>query len=464
MRWAEVDRLDVGRIWEDALKILQEVGLEVANEKIAQRVANKLEVKGSRICIPGEVALHYADEIRERFGAEPPEAQDMVSIFSSSLNSHWLDPADGCVKPHDTQTVIRHTRLIRQLADEGLSGGRAAGVPQDVPAEMQFLMTHYIDCVYNRKPGGWSIIYSEPMLHYFLEMADVMELSKGIGTEMISPLRFMGQSIDLAVDFHDRGMTVGIDPMPILGVTAPADWHMAWAQSVAENVGSYAIFRACGIDKVGCPSFRLFLSNPAAAMTYFSAPQHIVALLTRRRVRQFFELSTTSAELLLVTSKVPDQQAAMEKMAGCLLGRLFDFPYLEGAGGLWLDEIFSPQQLMIDVEIKHYVEGIRADFGAAPQDIVAVMEEGVRAGGFLAADLSLDRFREFVWESQLFDLRPRSAWEGTPQSLLAKAGHIAEEKIAAYDYELTGDRRRALDEIIARAGREFGGAGAGQRE
>ncbi|MBT4500165.1 MAG: hypothetical protein HOC74_20720, partial [Gemmatimonadetes bacterium] len=80
-----------------------------------------------------------------------------------------------------------------------------------------------------------------------------------------------------------------------------------------------------------------------------------------------------------------------------------------------------------------------------------------RAGGFLAHDLSLDRFREFAWESRLFDLRPRAAWDGTPQSLLAKADRIAEEKIDAYEYELTGDRRRALDEIVARAEREFGG-------
>ena len=460
MKWIDLDRSDVGRIWDDALRILHEIGLQVTNENIAPMVAQELEVKGNRIHFPETVALRYADEIRERFGSEPSDPPERISIFSSSLNTHWLDPADGCVKPHDTQTVIRHTRLIRQLAGEGLSGGRAAGVPQDVPAEMQFLITHYIDCVYSRRPGGWGIIQSEAMMHYFLEMAEVMELPKSIGTEMISPLRFMGQSIDLALDYHDRGMTVGIDPMPILGVTAPADWHMAWAQSVAENVGSYALFRACGIRELGCPSFRLFLSNPAAAMTYFSAPQHIAALLTRRRVRQFFGLSTLSAELMLVTSKVPDSQAAMEKMAGCLLGRLFDFPYLEGAGGLWLDEIFSPQQLLIDVEIKHFVEGIKADFAdfnETPQDIISVMEEGVRAGGFLAHDLSLDRFREFAWESRLFDLRPRAAWDGTPQSLLAKAARIAEEKIDAYEYELTGDRRRALDEIVARAKREFDG-------
>ena len=173
-------------------------------------------------------------------------------------------------------------------------------------------------------------------------------------------------------------------------------------------------------------------------------------------MRELFGLATTGAELMLVTSKAPDQQAAMEKMAGAVLGRAHAFAQLGGAGGLWLDEIFSPQQLLIDIEIKHFVEGIAADFDEPPQDIVAVMAEGVRAGGFLAADLTLDRFRAFVWESQLFDLGPRASWHGNHQTLLDKAAGIAAEEAAAYTYELTGDRRQGLDAIMARARKEFG--------
>ena len=40
------------------------------------------------------------------------------------------------------------------------------------------------------------------------------------------------------------------DPMPVLGVTAPADLHAAWAQSVAENIASYSFWRICGCERV----------------------------------------------------------------------------------------------------------------------------------------------------------------------------------------------------------------------
>ena len=365
---------------------------------------------------------------------------------------------DGRIKPHDVQSVVRNTRLLGQMTDEGLVIGAAAGVPQNVPAEMQFLMTHYIDCLYTRHPDSWSLMHSERIMRYVFEIADVMGLKKAVATEMISPLKLMGQSVDLAVEFCRTGVHVGIDPMPILGVTAPADWHMAWAQSVAENLACYVVYRECGIEHIGAPSFRLFLANPATCTITFSSPQHIIALLTRRRVRAFFGLATLSAELLLVTSKVPDQQAAMEKMAGCLLGKLYGFTSLEGAGGLWLDEIFSPQQLLIDIEIRRFVQGIAADLRPGSQDIVAMMREGIEKGGFLTTDLTLDRFREFMWYSSLFDLRARAAWSGDQQTLLNKTAQIAAHKAASYSYELTGDRRQALDAIIARAKAEFGGA------
>ena len=456
MDWVNLDNLDMDRIWSDALRILSEVGLQT-DDKVLQALGNKLPLREGRVLFPREVVEGYAAEIRRRFGtAKPTAPAERTAIFNSSLNPYWLDPADGRIKPHDVQSVVRHTRLLGQLTDEGLVVGAAAGVPQDVPPEMQFLMTHYIDCLYTRRPDSWSLMVSERAMRYFWEIADVMGLKRTIGTEMISPLRLMGQSVDLAVEFCKTGVSVGIDPMPILGVSAPADWHMAWSQSVAENVGCYVVYRECGIEQIRAPSFRLFLANPATCTISFSSPQHIIALLTRRKVRAFFGLPVREAELLLVTAKGPDQQAAMEKMAGCLLGRAHGFALLEGAGGLWMDEIFSPQQLVIDVEIRRFVQSIAADLRPGAQDIAAVMREGTQRPGFLATDLTLDRFQDYMWRSSLFDLRARGSWTGDQQTLLDKAAHVAAQKTAAYSYELAGDRRRALDAVMARAKRDFG--------
>ena len=447
----------VERIWTDALKILEQIGLQIASKKNSDALSSTLLLKNNRVYIPSDVAEQYANEIRQRFEKTEPEtpAKELI-LFNSPNNAYWVDPVDGCIKLHNTQAVISNTKLILQMSDEGLIDGRVAGVPQDVPGEIQFLMAHYINCVYNRHPAPWAMIQSMPLMRYFLEIANVMDFREAIVTELISPLKFMGQAIDLAFEVHDKEVTIGVDPMPIMGVTAPADWHLAWAQSVAENIGSYIIFRESGLEDVATPSFRLFVPNPTSCTTYFSSPLHIIALLTRRKVREFFGLTTRVGEMLLVSSKTPDQQAAIEKMAGCMLGKLYDFYLVQGAGGLWMDEIFSPQQLMIDIEIKHFVEGITATFDEPTQDIITVIEKGVKTGSFLAAGMTLDRFKEFIWDSKLFDLGSHASWNGDRHGLLKKAAHIAEEKASAYTYELAGDRRKALDRIIAQAKKEFG--------
>ncbi len=452
-----VDRLDVDRIWSGALKVLGEVGLEIGGSVISQALAGKSLRRDGRVRIPAKMAESYADEIRQRFGEDTSaSAVTRPKIYNLPLNPYWLDPADGHIKPNDTETVIRNTRLVRQLAAEELVGGSVAGVPSDAPAEMQFLMVNYIDCITNPTPGSWSLMHSRRSMEYIFEVADVMGLSKSIYAEPISPLKFGGQSVDLAVEFGRKGLWIGVDPMPVLGVTAPGDWHMAWSQSVAENLGAYVIFRECGIEGVQPPSFRLFPPNPSACTPYFSSPRHIMALLMRRKVREFFGLSTNGGELMLVASKAPDQQAAIEKTAGCVLGKVHGFAHLEGAGMLWMDEIFSPQQFMIDIEITHFVESVGCNLTEPEADIVSVMEQGLESGGFLSSDLALDRFREFAWESSLFDLSPRGSWKGDSQSFLDHAAQLAQAKTAAYTYELTDHRREALDAIIARARAEFG--------
>ena len=67
MEFTNLNDLDVGRIWDGAQKILRDVGLAVASERILRIIAGKLPLKDGRVCIPVEIAEHYADEIRKRF-------------------------------------------------------------------------------------------------------------------------------------------------------------------------------------------------------------------------------------------------------------------------------------------------------------------------------------------------------------------------------------------------------------
>jgi len=451
-------QLDVSRIWDDAVRVLDEVGIEIGGEVLTRAVEGVFPIENGRVRIAPDIATQYADEIRDRFGGSAEvEPVHAPRLYNLPLNPYWLDPSDGQIKPNDLETVVRNTKLIYQVASEcdGLLGPSVAGVPQDIPAEIQFLMIYAIECMYAPHPGAWGLMHSRRSMELIFEVADIMGAGKMICAEPISPLRFGGQSVDLAIEAGRTGVPVTVDCMPVFGVTAPADWHMGWAQSVAENLGAYILLRACGVERVGPPSFRLFLPNPSAMTPYFSAPQHVAVLCMRRAVRAFFGLPTDGGEVMLVASKAPDAQAAMEKAACCTLAKAHGFRHLEGAGMLWIDEVFSPQQLMIDVEIAQFIRATDVSVAPPSGDITAEIRTGLDAGSFLGSELMLERFRELTWDATLSDLAPRGSWDGDHTTLLKRAADLARAKADAYTYELTDHRREALDTLIARARSEF---------
>ena len=438
-------------VWENALRILSEIGFAVESETVRRKISGQLREKGGRVCFPREIVEHYAEELRRKSAAErrPPDGKPgELSLFNIGLSSYWFDPAAQSIRPYDTATMVKHTKFVYQMARERSFVPNVVGYPLDVPPRIQFLTLYYLHCLYNPGVGAFCLANTLDEMRFNLEIAGVLGVQPVFGTEMISPLKFMGGSIDIAFALYRDGMAVSVDPMPIIGVTAPMDWHAAWGLSVAENIGCYVIFRLCGVADVR-PTFRLFPPNMTAGMTYFSSPKHLAAMLTRRAVREFFGMATDGAEFLLVTSKAPDQQAAIEKTAGCLAAATHGFRYLEGAGSLWIDEVFSPQQLLIDLEIRDFVHAMRADLAPSGLNAIDEISRGVEAGSFLSTDCSLDHFEDFIWRPRLFDLGPRAAWDR--RALLSRVKPQIEEKAAQYEYELGGVKREEIERIMERA-------------
>ena len=444
----DISNFNVDTVWNKAIKILQEIGLKTENERMVRKLSRTLQVKDGYITFDQDTIEHFRDELREKGEKSNPEKKELT-ILNSNWCYNYIDPQTQEIKPLDTQTLIRHTKLTCQLEKEGLMGGGVAGYPLDVSPPLQLLTAYYINCCYNSRPYPLTLISSKEVVKFVLAIAEIMGFELEICVEPISPLTCSGNSLDIALDFFQENPRIEIDTMPIMGITAPLDWYSAWAQTVAENVGTYIIFRLCGFEKVDPPSFRLFLPNMLSGMVYFSSPKHIFALLARRKIREFFNLDTDFCELMLVTSKLPDQQAAIEKTAGCLLAKLFGFYYVRGAGALSMDKIFSTQQLIIDVEIRNFVEKVETEFKETEEDVVGILQEGIKLGSFLSTDSTLERYEEYSWRPLLFDLSIRSS--GDRKEALDKARKIAEEKLKIYDYELTGEKREKIERIMAEA-------------
>ncbi len=448
--FVDLSCFDVDRVWADAKKLLGTVGLHVDHPRLLSSAEKSLVLDGSRVKIPETVCDEMLASLRSRSSISF-EDKTVVDIFNNGVHFRYLDPQTDEEKPWTVSALTEHFKFILQLGVEGTFRGGLPGYPVDVSGPLQFLTSYYLNCLYNPHPGSQGLCADLRPAEYCIEISELMGEKHGFCVEPISPMNLTGGSVDVALQLYRPGMWVGVDPMPVMGVTAPLDWHAAWAQSVAENIGACILFKACGIDDCG-PSFRLFLPNFANGLAYFASPLHLAGLLTRRKVREFFGMTVDSGELMLASSHRPDQQAAAEKMAGCLAGALHGIKYLEGAGALNIDVVFSARQLMIDLEIRDFVRSMAVSVEPGAVDAVSEVLNGIQSGSFLDSDLTLSQYGSYFWKPKLFEIGMPSAaslWER------AQSAHV-KERADSYAYELQDERREELKRIMARARAELG--------
>ncbi len=459
-----VAALDAERIRAGAIRLLAEVGMAVPAAHVARRLeAAGLGLVAGRLRLDPEVVQGFMERQRQQAAQmEPPEEPLRLSV-----GSHCLYEFDGGTQRIERLTVARlerATRLVGALQQEGvLHGAYCPGAPADVPPHVAPLWQQFVGARFLPAPPIYA--YSPAYVPYAAAMAAVLGKELGAGVHPISPLILGGDELDLALHLLDQGSlgSVGVGPMPVMGVTAPLDWEAAWAQAVAEAVGTAVALRAMGVPQVTARA-ALYVADLRNGAFVFGSPEHVLITLTEAKVnRELLGLGRRSAKAIDTTAKEPGAQAAIEKTAHTLAALLAGYRALDCVASLAVDEVFSAQQLFIDLDIVAHcwriVRGVEPRF--CEGDPVALVRQGLAAQEFLTAEATVARFRDFYHSPQTFDRRATGAWLADPQPQLACAQALAEERIRDYRYELDADRQRALRQIIARAEAELTGGAAG---
>jgi trimethylamine:corrinoid methyltransferase-like protein len=156
-----------------------------------------------------------------------------------------------------------------------------------------------------------------------------------------------------------------------------------------------------------------------------------------------------------VMSRRPDSQAAAEKAAIMALGAFLGARYFGSAGTLSLDDVFSPGQLLVDCEIRDWVQqAIRGVWlgEEAVDDWLAEIRAGVQRG-FMGLDSTLDYYQQgYSWYPQHFTRGAVGPWlaQGQPR-LSDRLRDEVRRRIARHDFELAADKRREIERIYQAA-------------
>ncbi|MBM3475733.1 MAG: hypothetical protein FJX75_20905 [Armatimonadetes bacterium] len=269
----------------------------------------------------------------------------------------------------------------------------------------------------------------------------------------ISPLRLNCKGVRTALAFRgDPDLSVSLTgAIPIAGATCPLDPRASLVQSTAEALAFDMISVALGFG--GGISLRVEPFDFRYSGIVFGSSEWC---LYRAAVLQMTEHLTgqpVRSGMFRTTAKIPDEHAACERTASVLWQALLGVRHFGAVGQLSVDEVFSPQQAVIDRDILAYVQRIIGGLDlSADADPVALIREGVGQGSFIGTDDTASRFRGFYWFPDLFRHWNVNRWraEGAP-SILSEAWARAKEEIATSTHMLSSEQERDINALYARA-------------
>ena len=460
-----IDQLE--RIEEAMFRILEEVGIAVLDDDILTQMRSRgFQTNGNRVFFNRRLILEFLDAERKRNGDRFSEGPQPIEPSSSQIElsvcpypQHVHDISTDKVAPFTTKRLIEATKLVDVLSLRGVSSS-PPGCPTDVPPPLQPIVQYWVAATYSRH--GRRPVDSKSMetIPYIMEMGDVLgHPLRSLPIYVFSPLTLGGESLMCALKFKDKLSSVGVSDMSSLGCAAPVNAGDAFALCVAEVVGSAILVREL-IDLPVYWGVRLCPIDLHSLAMVLGSSEDLLLQFANTEINAYFHGTRWYPAIggVHTSAKLPGVQACVEKTSLITTGALLGARRFGVAGTLSLDEVFSPEQLLYDIEIKDHVQRIvqGIDGDCDVERCLKDVMEGVREGSFVGLDTTLNAYRDVYWHPRLFERQFLAGWKGEGAKTIRQKAHaMIRELLSQHEYALELELQRELDKILAKARTEF---------
>ena len=460
-----------------ATRLLDEVGFLVPHGGFLAAMAGRpgLALRGERVHFSPELTQQYLARYRHGLAdsvpgpeAEPPGDDWAVQIAGYSMavrDLHTGEVRDGTCE--DLRDAIK-------LAGSYGIGGMYPVMPQDVPPIMRALACFRICWEMSDSIGPYD--YQQPE-----QVPFVYEMHQAMGKRMDLTLTVPGamtidpKDLDIFLEFYplwraNRDINFRVLDYGMLGITKPLTAPGCATMQLAESLAVHMLLNLYDPD-INVPII-MTVGQPTdlrhACWAFGSPRRHLYsylqhqlqARLAGREPKAYRQVGV----LLETSSAAEDEQAALEKMASGLLGALQGARTFGYAGVLCVDDVFSPVQFVIDVEIVDYIRETIQAF-APHRDVMqtAGLYDECRAVAlgedtFLSHPNTVHRFRNVLPSPHLIVREKLRPWLSHMSTLRDRAREEAIARIQAWvPCEMPADRGRQLESIYQRAQRALVG-------
>lgn len=406
-------------------------------------------------------------EAGKKATAGPPPAWQ-VSAGGVSMNVR--DAETDAVRAATTEDLRAGIRLAESYG----IGGIYPVAPQDLPPLMRAVACFKI--CYESSELVWPYDYLDIRQTPFLyDMHQLMGQPFTVTLVVPQPLRIDENDLEVFLRFHERwqaGADIRFQVLDyaMLGISKPISAVGCFTMNLANTLAMRMLFKAfdpaieLGLrGQVGHPvDFR------AACWAWGHPRRHIYHWLAARALPVLCGVEVNayrlSGALLESSSCAADLQTGMERMASCLLPALQGARHFTGAGNLCVDDLYSPVQLVLDVEIVRYVRETLEAFTPHPDtfEITGLYElcrDCARGDAlFLAHPDTAAKARTLLPSEGLIRREKLGAWEAHGTLLKDRARTEALERMRKpLEFRLPADKQKELDRIYQRAEQTLAG-------
>ncbi|PIE34287.1 hypothetical protein CSA56_07835 [candidate division KSB3 bacterium] len=436
------------QVVKGAVKLLHEHGLQLTSHKVRTWFSSGKGVilKPERICFEPDAIYLYLEDMRSRIDSPPQEIAFEHGHPWSCLN--WADIEQGVVRPATEADLVR---AVKFLDAYGVPGHVPPIALNAYPPSLRDLHGTRICLEHSPVYGAPTHTPGEKELDLYKQMSRVVNRQIWVLAMLIvNPMKFDDAVLEFVIDHHqDKELAIEMTGgLPCVGSTCPLVFPAAHMQGLAEDLAACMFMHA--ITGEYPPPYLRGGPFDMRFMNYCVAGSEYALLdLANRRLHEYLCGVPRNWGYLLSMSRWPDQQAAHERTVSCWLQAMNGATFFHGSGQLASDEVFSLEQVVIDRTIvkgaERMVKGLKWD--TSFERSYQIIEEGLTQGNYLNHDSTLDEYRDFYGQRELFPAMNLAQWrvhhKPTPISMVQEIidTYLAKHTFQREDHEIRELRR-----------------------
>lgn len=435
---------------QQALRVLREVPFRVqgTDEFFDYLTDYGCQIDGELVRFPDavidKVLARYQDEKRkdverrERDGARRDDwPRSEITVFTHGQALHICDVETNGLRNATEADLAKWCHMVDALGIE--SRAHPTFIPTDVPVEAADFHAFATIILNSRRPHGVSV-YGAKMLPFFIEACKVVNGPLDAASRapvfhakawVTSPFMLDRENLEIGMDARRLlGQPLTFGHMPVAGASTPISVAGALVQNTAEALALSAMRLA--VDDLPQPvAGSQAVMDMRAGFPRQTGPDMILHRLAGYEMNDYLykaEIDPPAFGWLGVGAATVSPQSLLEKALGAGFAVAMGARHL-GVGCLAFSDVGSPVQLMLDMELVTFFQGLFRDVAIDDGHVglETILETAPTGGRFLEVEHTARLFREECWLPDLMDFRSFTAWAQNPCDLIRRATKKAVE-------------------------------------